>query len=295
MLARLVQNCFNVTGKENSYACPICLKEFEIKDSNIPMGLTREHVPPHSLGGLVQCYTCSKCNHDFGSEADKQLLIGIQQNQKTFLKTLNGQKVRIKTSEGAFQGQMSVTADGAYTIRHSKKNNHVVKLEEFIGKVEKGSLLSLEYLLPRLDSHLFNVGLLKSAYLQAFSVLGYEIVIGSRYDVVRDQLKRPNERLYYEKTVLINAFEPHQRGVYKVNLDIYSFICCVLVLKYANHEHTFGVMLPDSSTPFIDVLSFISTMNVYMPKEIMLPIDEVTKRAFNERILCAFSPIEPVL
>ena len=289
-----MKNCFDVTGKENCYACPICLTEFEIIISKIPVGLTREHVPPHSLGGIVQCYTCKKCNNDFGSEADKQLLIGIQQNQKTFLKTLNGQKVRIKTSEGVFQGQMSGTADGAYTITHSKKNNHVVKLEKFIGKIERGSLLGLEYLVPSFDSQLFNVGLLKSAYLQAFSDLGYEIVIGSQYHMIREQLKRPNERLYYERTVLYNTFEPHQRGVYKVNLDIYSFICCILVLKYANQEHTFGIMLPDSNTPFIDVLSFISTIHVYMPKENAMSIDEISRRTFSERISGVFSPIEPV-
>jgi hypothetical protein len=51
------QVLFEITGPESFGKCPICGDE----DAG-----SREHVPPHSIGGRVLTYTCNRCNNDFG-------------------------------------------------------------------------------------------------------------------------------------------------------------------------------------------------------------------------------------
>lgn len=48
----------------NFGCCPICLT---------PEAVSREHVPPHSVGGSVLTTTCDRCNHEFGSRFEPSL------------------------------------------------------------------------------------------------------------------------------------------------------------------------------------------------------------------------------
>ena len=288
-LLKFRESYFLTMGEQNKYACPICLTKFSIENDALPLGLTREHVPPHSLGGTVKCYTCRKCNSDLGADADKQLLIGIKQNKETFLKTMVDQPIKIKEGDWTFQGQMSANDGGNYQMLHSKKNNHPNKLENFMGQISDGSQLSLQYVLQKFDNHLFNVGLLKSAYLKLFSVMGFEIVFNTAYDIVRAQLMTPQNKIYFQKTVLSNAFTADQAGVYKVDIENCRLICVVLNLTYMNFTHTFGVLLPDTDLDFINSLSFISTIHAYTPKDEIFPIDKRTSYQFNKRLSGDFS------
>ncbi|MGE8423713.1 MAG: HNH endonuclease, partial [Sphingobacterium siyangense] len=233
MLNKFVSNYEDITGKADIYACPICLKEFPVIRGQMPAGLTKEHVPPHSLGGGVKCYTCATCNNTFGAKADSHLLKGIQLNQKTFFSSLKEQKVRLFSQTGEmFQAHISTNEDGTLTMYNSKKNNHPSKLESFIGTVGEGSILNFTPIVPKVDLHLLNVGLLKSAYLFAFEMIGYEIVVNSNYDIVREQLLAPDEKIYFENTILRDAFTPDQEGVYFSEIGGIRFICVILKLKY---------------------------------------------------------------
>jgi hypothetical protein len=44
--------------------CPICL---------VPSPSSREHVPPHSIGGNVRTLTCERSNNEFGSRFEPHL------------------------------------------------------------------------------------------------------------------------------------------------------------------------------------------------------------------------------
>lgn len=292
LISRYLDNFHIIKEKENTYACPICLIEFRFESSAIPIGLTKEHVPPRSLGGTVKCYTCSKCNSNFGAGADNQLLIGVQQNKDTFLETMIDQPIRIQQGDWTFQGQMSRGDDGIFKMVHNKKNNHPVKLEVFMGQIIDGTQLSLQYILKGFDKQLFNVGLLKSAYLQVFSNIGFEVVFNKRYDIVREQLMNPHKRIYFENTILTDAFTPDQSGVYKVDIEGHGLICAVLNLSFSGHNHTFGVLMPTIDSDFISTLSFISTIHAYTPREKKIPLDVVIAHKFNERVSGVFSLIE---
>lgn len=63
MVAVQGRDLYEIRGPAERFErCPICLCENPS---------SREHVPPHAIGGQVLIYTCERCNNDFGrSEAD---------------------------------------------------------------------------------------------------------------------------------------------------------------------------------------------------------------------------------
>ncbi|GAA0462761.1 HNH endonuclease [Actinoplanes campanulatus] len=58
------------------YPCPLCLRDLYVIGAIEAGELTREHVPPHSLGGRWLALTCRSCNNKagtfFDAEAEKQ-------------------------------------------------------------------------------------------------------------------------------------------------------------------------------------------------------------------------------
>ncbi|WP_286860067.1 MULTISPECIES: HNH endonuclease [Sphingobacterium] len=298
MLNKFVSNYKDITGKDDIYACPICLKEFPVIKGQMPAGLTKEHVPPHSLGGGVKCYTCSTCNNTFGAKADSHLLKGIQLNQKTFFLSLKEQKIRLFSQTGEmFQGHVSTNEDGTLTMHHSKKNNHPSKLETFIGTVREGSILNFIPIVPKVDLHLLNVGLLKSAYLFAFEMIGYEIAFNSNYDIVREQLLNPDDKIYFENTILRDAFIPGQEGVYFSEIGGIKFICVVLKLKYHHSEIFFGIQLPhtDSDSLLIDVISYIQSYLSFssgFSENSISYIDRAMAKQFIEKLTSTFTKVQ---
>src|SRR5439155_25942538 len=55
-----------------SYACPLCRAVFSLTDLEAKV-LTREHVPPASIGGREMVLTCRPCNNRAGSTFDAHL------------------------------------------------------------------------------------------------------------------------------------------------------------------------------------------------------------------------------
>lgn len=298
MLNKFVLNYKDITGIVDIYACPICLNEFPVIKGEMPVGLTKEHVPPHSLGGGVKCYTCATCNNTFGANADSNLLKGIQLNEKTFFSSLKDQKVRLFSQTGEmFQGQVSTNDDGTFTIYHSKKNNHPIKLEKFIKTVDEGSVLNFTPIIPKVDLHLLNVGLLKSAYLFAFEKLGYEIVVNSNYNIVRQQLLNPSDKIYFENTILRSAFTPNQEGVYFSEIGGTKFVSVVMKLKYNHTEMTFGVQLPhlDLNSSLIDAISYIQSylsFSYAFSENSILYIDRIIAKQFLNKLTSTFTKVQ---
>jgi hypothetical protein len=81
------------------YPCPLCLRGLYAIEAIEAGELTREHVPPHSLGGRWLALTCRACNNDAGTfydaEAEKQermrsFLTGQHQGLMRGTYTVNG-------------------------------------------------------------------------------------------------------------------------------------------------------------------------------------------------------------
>ncbi len=51
-----------VPGMTDTFRCPLCWRDFD--QGSLKSGaLSREHVPPRSLGGWLVTLTCKKCNN----------------------------------------------------------------------------------------------------------------------------------------------------------------------------------------------------------------------------------------
>src|SRR6266496_4496157 len=68
---------------DDVFLCPLCFKYFERKVLDYENVLTREHVPPQSLGGQDRdcTLTCADCNHTAGSRLDRQLGLKLQTDE----------------------------------------------------------------------------------------------------------------------------------------------------------------------------------------------------------------------
>jgi hypothetical protein len=54
------------------YACPLCQTLFTIDELDT-RNLTKEHVPPRSIGGREMVLTCRQCNNSAGATFDAHL------------------------------------------------------------------------------------------------------------------------------------------------------------------------------------------------------------------------------
>ncbi|WP_254527522.1 MULTISPECIES: HNH endonuclease [unclassified Sphingobacterium] len=260
MIRDFISDYLSVFEKKDTISCPICNEEFSIENpSNVPQGLTKEHVPPHSLGGQIRCYTCVDCNNRTGSSIDYELYKGIKFNRKTFFQNLNNQKFRVHNGNNeVFQGTATSNKDGTLQLTHSNKNNHKDKLKLFVNNhINPGNLLYLKPIVPKIDIHLFRVGLLKSAYLLLFSKIGYRLLKQNNFNIIRDQIMNPALKLYYDEAYMFDVFNKEQRGIYYCNLEGQTAVIVVMNLFLGKEVFTFGVFFPDPDSNQI-LLNFIS-------------------------------------
>ncbi|MNK60632.1 hypothetical protein D3C87_797710 [compost metagenome] len=292
MIEKFIEDYERRTGLKETYVCPICLKSFAVKNMTNASGLTREHVPPQSLGGKVACYTCKECNSGAGASIDSELLKGIQFNKKTFLETMDEQKARVSRDGKTMQATVSSNGKNL-TLKQSRKNNHPLELEKFVGETKKGTKLYIKYILPKFNQHLFNVGLLKTAYLMAFENQGYEIVDDANYDVVRQQLMNPNQKIYpFHNSILRDAFPENKEGVYIGEMDGRKVLVSVVRLNFRGRNHIFGVLLPYNHHQLVDFTSAASSLLSFSSDKVV-ETSRYIYNAYQERLSCLFTPLPP--
>ncbi len=187
---------------EETYICPVCLRQFnegDIEESS-PNMLTIEHAPPRASGGKGVALTCKQCNSIAGGEIDFHLTERIQEAERRNLLPNTSVRVKVTSGDLSVQGDISVGKDGVMTMRHSEKVNNPKKLLSFVDRVgpTSNSFISIDFGRIRTDAHRMQIGLLKTAYILAFSKLGYSFLLDGVYDIVRRQLLNPDAVIYPE-------------------------------------------------------------------------------------------------
>lgn len=162
---------------ETLYVCPISMRCY--KQSALENGdLTLEHVPPRSLGGTAIVLIERNINNNDGSTIDKKLLGFFE-----------GENFRLNGGEIAACIKVGDDTNGIVSVK--------VAIDSFKGKpslkfvTHKSNFAALEYkgLFKNWDGGKFQISgtlhrnidrraLLKSAYLTAFSKIGYELIFG---------------------------------------------------------------------------------------------------------------------
>lgn len=249
--------------EENIYVCPICLRGFPfeaIKNRD----LTLEHAPQSSIGGEEILLTCHKCNSEAGYKFEEEL--NKRERLQTFLKALAGKKT--------FEGRLVLNMGGVSTNTNvTIKNGNVrFNIPKLINDPEKRDKLydHLETLTEgeRWSNEKFNikpvisyhkhkakVADLKSAYLLAFSALGYRYILRKELNIVRNQILNPDKKLLTNIFLDVSNELPVDRKIIAIDQPFYA------ILVQIDDRVIFLPPVENVEKPFKTISNFISNKN----------------------------------
>lgn len=179
---------------ERFYVCPICLHAFSEEALALRV-LSREDVPPKSMGGRKLVLTCRRCNSEGGHEADSHarreadlydFATGDLREIKAGLTTASGSvPIRLSASGGGIL-MFGVPAATAPTT-----HAHVMGDFEDATRDGKWEGFSLKLAFPAFSPERARASWLRSAYLAFFAALGYRFIFRPELDMVRARIRDP--------------------------------------------------------------------------------------------------------
>ncbi len=188
--------------------CPICLKQFSRTSVVKGTGVTLEHAPPRTLGGIVVCLTCKDCNAAAGNKIDQA--VADYAKAESERKTGRGVEVEIDIGGTKLTTYLSVDKpmsplDLARASRneHAKKfiddhPNHDIHLivegkRGTVWDANRGITMTVK---KKPEPRHRAVSMLRTAYLLVFSLLGsrgYTYAESEPLIQVRDQIIQPDQ------------------------------------------------------------------------------------------------------
>lgn len=242
---------------EKTFICPVCFNQFSENDLDTSKEnyLTLEDAPPKSLGGKANTLTCKKCNNEFGHTIDFHLTERLNElDIRNFLPN-TGSRVTMVHEGIQVQGIVNVNEKGIITITHIEKTNNPKLLKEYVSKTGKDDIVELEFPVSRTDFKRFEVALLKTAYILAFQQYGYPLILSNAFDIVRKQLKNPDEDIYpsgfWSRQSIFNK---SNEGVHFIATPSFEGFQAIFILNTNSHESGYGVYLPVSEKTVVDVI-----------------------------------------
>ena len=191
--------------------CPICLASFSrdaVKSGN---GVSIEHVPPKSVGGVERCLTCSSCNEGAGRIIDQAAAM----RNRAIVDAESGRGVKLEidvcgtkrttylSPVGLKKRNLNPTlarsplVDKLFSELQSD-GQEVVMLAEFTKGIDfdlgKGITISSK----NPSKQYIEVSWLKSAYLLVFCLLGkygYRYAESESIIPIREQIMNPDEEI----------------------------------------------------------------------------------------------------
>ncbi|MBN1564916.1 MAG: hypothetical protein JXA10_13800 [Anaerolineae bacterium] len=237
---------------ENVFVCLICFKFFSESD---PDEISLEHVPPDSVGGKVRTITCKVCNSESGSKLDNHLALKLEHED-----------IFAERSSGPLQAHASIDGIRLPIDFYKEDNNFSIvipnndkwqqkcrsQIDAFTEKVVSGKFeINVEYKLH--SSKRANAAILRSAYLWAFSVFGYGVLINPHFPVIRGQIHNPEENILSSQGYgfLSGGIPDELLGVnlIKSPREARSLLVVLDVTSELGTKTRYGVMLPGPSLP----------------------------------------------
>ena len=140
---------------------------------------------------------------------------------------------------------------------HSEKNNHPIRLEEFLSKVDPDSenpFVTIQFPTGTFDEDRLNYAILKTAYLLVFEKFGYVFILDPAYDIVREQLLNFDQKIYPVKFWQEDYFPKKLCGVNFITEKEFESIMVVFTLKTNHTERVISATLPLPFNCIEDVL-----------------------------------------
>ena len=229
-----------IKSRKNIYICPICLNHYDEINTENP--LTLEDAPPKSLGGKAKTLTCKNCNNECGYKIDSHLVKRMRDLDKPKLLPDSSIPIEMKIDNEIVRAEMIIDAEGNQKLISSLKNNNPNILHDRmkVGKKVEGITIIRENVKP---SNL-EYALLKTAYLMNFEKFGYLFILDKSYDIIREQLKKPNQRIYQEGFWITQNLPESYCGSFVLkNKDIKS-LTSNFILDTGKSKTMFIVQLP---------------------------------------------------
>jgi hypothetical protein len=248
-IKKLLSIDFNTEQKDDVYICPLSFKLYTkegLKNHEDP--LTVEHAPPKSSNGKPICLTSKSSNNIAGHSLDV-----IIQNHLRLEEY--GHKMRPLETKFRFDNSIGVkgtieNATNAIKIEFTSPIEHqgIKKINQIITSQKE---FKLTYTLPNIDQRQFDIAMLRTAYLIAFSHIGYGLLFGitktinQSYNLIREQIQQPDKMLIEKILVYPDNYPALLKGVNIIKEPKeYRGLFIVFDLKLDKNIRTYGVMLP---------------------------------------------------
>ena len=180
-------------GAPAVYPCPLCIRGF-----TTPNALTLEDVPPKAVGGKPLVLTCRTCNNTSGHLLDSHIRSG--QDLKEMTEGKREASIRL-TQFGHTINALATFSPGGISIaglpKHSDPKAHKALFDELERAAASGSTdwnITIT-MSSRHSPQREGVGWLRVGYLYAFASLGYQWVMRPELEPIREQFRKPDERL----------------------------------------------------------------------------------------------------
>lgn len=211
---------FGENDINHNYVCPLSFNLYSIQgiSDKYDDQLTEEHVPPKSLNGKVSCLTSKIFNSSSGHELDFKLLNHI--NWLELNEGIGSYKTKFKFDNGVnLKAEISYPNKENIEIKFKLKTLHQGAMK-VISKLQEKGEINTEFFLPNNRGiRKINIALLRSAYLLAFSRLGYSLLLGGSKIVnqniqkVRKQIQFPDRKIIEKIPVFNEDFPDEMLGV----------------------------------------------------------------------------------
>ncbi len=277
--------------------CPLCMKVYHseaLGEDGIDR-LTIEHIPPESVGGKAKILTCKLCNDKFGKELDHHLL--RQMSIEPFSKGLDNSSIKgkIKVGDNIPLSTILSYENGTLTMKphfHKSYKEQYYKTVDEIKLFRDGSRFNI--MVQGSNQRRYILGLLKSAYLEMFSLFGHIFLFNGSTQKIREQINNPDAWLLPHSSILEMNFDKERAGVYIIYSpkERLSFLVIIdLSVKNFNYAKRVGVLIPGPGkeawvtyTNYKDGKGFeaklilLSENNFIKEKELSLWYNEVWKK-----------------
>ncbi len=242
---------------ENTYICPICFEQFSEEDLDVAKDnfLTLEDAPPKSLGGKANTLTCKICNNESGYIIDYHLVEKLNELDIHSFLPSTGSKAYLTHKGVKVQGFVKVDEQGKITITHLEKTNNPNNLKAYVNQAGKNDITELEFPVSRVDLKKFEIALLKTAYILAFEKYGYPLILSKAFDIVRKQIKNPNQDIYPSGFwTRQSIFNETNKGVHLITTQGFEGFHSIFILRTKAQESGYGVYLPISQKTTTEII-----------------------------------------
>lgn len=214
LFRRGAEAAHRVAGYEGQYYCPICKNGYtaEALESG---ALTLEHVPQASIGGRGIALTCKVCNNTAGHTVDAAV---HQRDQvEAFARMVlrgEGEGTHpgfLRIGGDVLNAQIALENGGQPVVELRPGNNNPAALQRLNQRMtEMGGLGGDLQITARARYHvrLAKVGELRSAFLAAFALLGYNYAFHPYLDPVRQQIMQHDEKIINGWTLEVTTNPP---------------------------------------------------------------------------------------